>query len=360
MNDRISVGRAGLNSRRHALYRFFDRSDVLLYVGITVDMGARFKKHGGDKPWWPQIDHIGIEWFETRQEALEAERNAITEEQPLYNTTHNSFIAEGPITPEQAVAEFAEIVMGKLNIFDEEAAAYMSEADEAEYDEFRYPMPKVGAAALLAAEDESGGRIMLSLGARHVLAQIDPNLRDRFEQRAMAEASNWGIDTSGGLDEPEVMESALCMVASMLAKQYLETLDPDEAAEWIECARVVYQGHDDDALARMAATYARQRKHNGAVPPQMCLGKGEHGAGCPRKAELDVRFTCDEGHVSEWYRYCGKHSDKAKTEGVQHQACGTTANVSGCVATQALNWGWVLWQELRLAPKRQSGTTRNF
>lgn len=92
MTGPISIGQAGLNGRPHALYRFYDRSDVLLYVGITVDPGARFKKHGGDKEWWTEVDRIGIEHYATRTEALEAERKAIKEEQPLHNVVHNQFV----------------------------------------------------------------------------------------------------------------------------------------------------------------------------------------------------------------------------------------------------------------------------
>jgi len=92
MSNPISIGRAGLNTRPHALYRFFDASDVLLYVGITVDPGARFKKHRGDKPWWSEVDRIDIEHFETRRQAEIAERTAIKEEQPLHNVVHNEFV----------------------------------------------------------------------------------------------------------------------------------------------------------------------------------------------------------------------------------------------------------------------------
>lgn len=92
MSDRISIGQTGLNNRRHALYRFYDASDVLLYVGITVDPGARFKKHGSDKLWWSEVDRIGIDHFVTRLEALEAERKAIKSEQPLHNVVHNEFV----------------------------------------------------------------------------------------------------------------------------------------------------------------------------------------------------------------------------------------------------------------------------
>lgn len=92
MSSPISIGQASLNTRPHALYRFFNSTDVLLYVGITVDPGARFKKHGGDKPWWGQVDRIGIEHFATRADALDAERKAIKEEKPLHNVVHNEFV----------------------------------------------------------------------------------------------------------------------------------------------------------------------------------------------------------------------------------------------------------------------------
>jgi predicted GIY-YIG superfamily endonuclease len=115
MNDRISVGQAGLNGRRHVLYRFFDQSDVLLYVGITVDPTARFKKHRGDKPWWDQIDHIGLEKFPTRREAEDAERKAIKGEHPLYNVMHNAFVDE-PNAGHTDATLACDIVYGHVGI----------------------------------------------------------------------------------------------------------------------------------------------------------------------------------------------------------------------------------------------------
>ena len=213
----ISIGQASLNARPHALYRFYDRSDVLLYVGITVDPGARFKKHASDKPWWGEVANISVTPHQSREAALEAEVGAIRLEKPLYNTVHNTFVAQGPITPEQAVADFAENILGKLNIFGSELSEWLDAADESEYNDLPYPMPKTGAAALMAAEFESSGRISLSLGARNVIDQLDPEMRTSFEQRAIEEAKRWGFDVSEGLDSPEVMESVLNLVAAMLA-----------------------------------------------------------------------------------------------------------------------------------------------
>lgn len=114
MTGPISIGQASLNGRPHALYRFYDRSDVLLYVGITVDPGARFKKHGGDKEWWTEVDRINIEHYATRREALDAEKKAIKEEQPLHNKVHNVMVAAG--SEEENIPLACDIVYGMIGI----------------------------------------------------------------------------------------------------------------------------------------------------------------------------------------------------------------------------------------------------
>jgi hypothetical protein len=74
----------------HALYRFYDAANILLYVGITIDPGVRFKKHYADKPWWSEIANIKIEPFPDRVSVLEAERDAIWKEQPIHNIVHSA------------------------------------------------------------------------------------------------------------------------------------------------------------------------------------------------------------------------------------------------------------------------------
>jgi predicted GIY-YIG superfamily endonuclease len=73
---------------RTALYRLFDASGRLLYVGITGNPRVRWLQHASDKPWWPQATQRELEWLATRAEALAAEQQAITEERPLYNCSH--------------------------------------------------------------------------------------------------------------------------------------------------------------------------------------------------------------------------------------------------------------------------------
>lgn len=73
----------------HALYRFFDATGRLLYIGITMNPANRWDRHSDDKPWWSQVARIAIETLPSRADALDAERRAIQAEQPLHNVIHN-------------------------------------------------------------------------------------------------------------------------------------------------------------------------------------------------------------------------------------------------------------------------------
>lgn len=70
---------------RVALYRHYDKAGVLLYVGITKDLEARFGGHGNTATWWPFAHSASVEWHPDRATALRAEREAITLELPLFN-----------------------------------------------------------------------------------------------------------------------------------------------------------------------------------------------------------------------------------------------------------------------------------
>ncbi len=74
-------------AQRTALYRFYDASDRLLYVGITKNPKARSGDHSRDKAltWWPEVDRHTLEWFDSRPEAADAEVKAIEGEAPMYN-----------------------------------------------------------------------------------------------------------------------------------------------------------------------------------------------------------------------------------------------------------------------------------
>jgi predicted GIY-YIG superfamily endonuclease len=70
---------------RTALYRFFDDSDTLLYIGITNDTGVRWLYHARHKAWWNEVATKTVSWYDTRLEAAHAEATAIVAESPKYN-----------------------------------------------------------------------------------------------------------------------------------------------------------------------------------------------------------------------------------------------------------------------------------
>lgn len=72
-----------------ALYRHFDKAGVLLYVGITQNPSARTSQHASLSGWYRFADRTAVEWFPTRKDAEDAERAAICDERPVFNSTHN-------------------------------------------------------------------------------------------------------------------------------------------------------------------------------------------------------------------------------------------------------------------------------
>ena len=68
-----------------ALYRLFDRTERLLYVGVTSDPRSRWACHKADKDWWPEVYRYSLEWLSGRQDALLEEARAIAAERPAYN-----------------------------------------------------------------------------------------------------------------------------------------------------------------------------------------------------------------------------------------------------------------------------------
>src|SRR5690554_1450800 len=81
------------------LYRFYDKDDRLLYVGITNNFGARFSHHSNLKAWWEDVARSSMEHFPNRKAALAAERAAIVAERPRFNIVHNP---ARPRKPERA------------------------------------------------------------------------------------------------------------------------------------------------------------------------------------------------------------------------------------------------------------------
>lgn len=74
----------------HALYRFYGVGNRLLYIGLTLNPGSRWKDHAKGKPWWHEVRNITIELHPSRAAVEIAEKAAIKAERPLHNVVHNS------------------------------------------------------------------------------------------------------------------------------------------------------------------------------------------------------------------------------------------------------------------------------
>jgi excinuclease UvrABC nuclease subunit len=67
------------------LYRHFDASGRLLYVGVSLSVLHRLRKHRQSSEWFGEIVTITIARFETRAAALAAEKAAVQTERPRFN-----------------------------------------------------------------------------------------------------------------------------------------------------------------------------------------------------------------------------------------------------------------------------------
>lgn len=75
-------------SERTALYRLYNDSDTLLYVGISHQPEVRWTRHLADKAWWPTVRRFTVDWYATREDALAEETRAIKAERPLHNVAN--------------------------------------------------------------------------------------------------------------------------------------------------------------------------------------------------------------------------------------------------------------------------------
>lgn len=76
------------------LYRLFDHTNQLLYVGISSKWYERLHAHQKNQPWWGEVATVRLQRYETRDMLVDAEKVAIKTERPLHNKQH-SFSFEG-------------------------------------------------------------------------------------------------------------------------------------------------------------------------------------------------------------------------------------------------------------------------
>lgn len=71
---------------RHWVYRCFDESGRLIYVGFTATPSGRIAAHESQSWWASQIARIEWSDYPTRADARAAEKEAIATENPRWNT----------------------------------------------------------------------------------------------------------------------------------------------------------------------------------------------------------------------------------------------------------------------------------
>ena len=76
--------------RETALYRWYDDADLLLYVGISGNLGSRTKGHVKGSSWMEFVARSTVERHPRRSVALGAEEAAIKAEHPIFNFQHNN------------------------------------------------------------------------------------------------------------------------------------------------------------------------------------------------------------------------------------------------------------------------------
>jgi hypothetical protein len=79
-----------LDQKPTSLYRFYDSTGTLLYIGITAQGQGRWYQHQSEKAWWPEVSRATVEHFPDRPSAASAEVDAITAEGPMHNVHHNN------------------------------------------------------------------------------------------------------------------------------------------------------------------------------------------------------------------------------------------------------------------------------
>lgn len=72
-----------------SVYRYYDKVDLLIYVGITNRGAQRNGEHNTGKEWWPFVVRQEVEHYPNRGAAAIRERELIRRYCPPFNTQHN-------------------------------------------------------------------------------------------------------------------------------------------------------------------------------------------------------------------------------------------------------------------------------
>lgn len=107
----------------HYLYRHFDEEYNLLYVGVSCSPTKRTKQHSHISEWFPLVNTIKIERFNSKSEAEFAETTAIFNENPRFNIRKKYKSVFVP-TSNQLMAEFYPIEVAAYYLKISKSALY--------------------------------------------------------------------------------------------------------------------------------------------------------------------------------------------------------------------------------------------
>jgi hypothetical protein len=105
---------------RHAVYRCIDAQGAVIYAGLSNNPRRRVYEHKCRADWAPQIDRVDVEWFDSREAAMAAERKAIMDDQPPQNRALPS--GSRPVS-NHAVARILALWPGRADILEDARAA---------------------------------------------------------------------------------------------------------------------------------------------------------------------------------------------------------------------------------------------
>lgn len=99
---------------RTAVYRHYDATGALLYVGVSSAPRKRMAQHRRLAAWASEVTWSEVEWFDNRADALAEERRSIAHESPRYNqancggcaTPLGRYLSKNRLTHEEIASRF--------------------------------------------------------------------------------------------------------------------------------------------------------------------------------------------------------------------------------------------------------------
>jgi len=75
------------------VYRMYDNSNRLLYIGHSESALGRLGEHAEKQAWWPEVKVITLEQYSSYPEMRHAEEMAIQNEEPAHNQIRYECVA---------------------------------------------------------------------------------------------------------------------------------------------------------------------------------------------------------------------------------------------------------------------------